>query len=197
MAPQGQPSATDRNQRSDRTLQPPAERCHAARPRRPSAHPSCSPNPRHPAQAGEGETDHLDAQHRRASAHRADPQQLECRDPQCGASEVGRLKVLPTRAAGRQRWQGIASNDEFAGVHITGQMGPLALEAGWRELSVRAPSQNALKTPSQLLVHPSAPLERHLHQDGFGASAPFAASSWSQREWNAVRTLNRCDQSRG
>ena len=107
------------------------------------------------------------------------------------------LQVLTRRAAGRQRRQGIASNNGFAGVLFTGQMGPLALEAGWRELSSRAPAQNASHTPPQVLVHPSAPLERDLQRDGFGVSAPFAGSSWRQREWEAVRTLNRCNQSRG
>jgi len=105
------------------------------------------------------------------------------------------LQVLTNRAAGRQRRQGIASNDGFAGVLFTGQMDSLALEAGWRELSSRAPSQNALLTPPQVLVHPGAPLERDLQRDGFAVSAPFAGSPWRQREWNAVRMLNRSDQS--
>ena len=107
------------------------------------------------------------------------------------------LQVLTSRATGRQRRQGIASNNGFAGVLFTGQMGPLALEAGWRELSSRAPAHNASHTPPQVLVHPGAPLERDLQRDGFGVSAPFASSTWRQREWEAVRSLNRCDQSRG
>ena len=105
--------------------------------------------------------------------------------------------MLTARAARRQRRQGIASNDGFAGVLFTGQMGPLALESGWRELSSRAPVNNASHTPPQVLVHPGAPLERDLQRDGFGVSAPFASSSWRQREWEAVRSLNRCGQSRG
>ena len=107
------------------------------------------------------------------------------------------LQVLTSRAAGRQRRQGIASNNGFAGVLFTGQMGPLALDAGWRELSSRAPAQDTSQTAPQVLVHPGAPLERDLQRDGFGVSAPFAGSSWRQREWEAVRSLNRCDQSHG
>ncbi|MGC6482634.1 MAG: ChbG/HpnK family deacetylase [Synechococcus sp.] len=101
------------------------------------------------------------------------------------------LQLLTSRAAKRQRNRGIASNNGFAGVLFTGQMGPMALKAGWRELSSRAPSPSALHTPPQLLVHPGAQLERNLQGDGFGVSAPFAGSRWRQREWDAVRTLNR------
>ena len=107
------------------------------------------------------------------------------------------LQVLTSRAARRQRSQCIATNNGFAGVLFTGQMGPLALEAGWRELSSQGPAQHTSHTPPQVLVHPAAPLERDLQKDGFGVSAPFAGSPWRQREWEAVRTLNRCGQSRG
>ena len=108
------------------------------------------------------------------------------------------LQVLTNRAAGRQRRQGIASNDGFAGVLFTGQMGSLALEAGWRELSSRAPSQNALLTSPQVLVHPGAPLERDLQRDGFAVSAPFAGSPWRQRDGTpcacSIALINRTNE---
>ena len=105
------------------------------------------------------------------------------------------LQLLTARARGGQQRLGIGTNDGFAGVLFTGQMAGQPLRASWQELCSKPASSDPLQTPPQLLVHPGGVLERDLVADGFGVSAPFAGSSWRQREWQAVQELERLHSS--
>ncbi len=100
------------------------------------------------------------------------------------------LQLLSRRARRPIRRRGLISNQGFAGVLFTGQMTGVPLEAAWRELqSYPRQADPAADHPAMaplLLAHPGAQLEGDLSAEGFGLSQPFAASSWRQREWQAL-----------
>ena len=97
------------------------------------------------------------------------------------------LQVLSRRARPAIKRCGLASNQSFAGVLFTGQMAGAPIVAAWRELSSAKPQPGA--TPPLLLAHPSGPLDIDLVSAGFAVSQPFAASTWRQREWQALQDL--------
>ncbi|MEC7248790.1 MAG: ChbG/HpnK family deacetylase [Cyanobacteriota bacterium] len=97
------------------------------------------------------------------------------------------LQWLSRRAHPAMRRHGIVSNQSFAGVLFTGHMAGAPLRAAWSTL--RSTSNDGSGTPPLLLAHPAAPLDTDLAQAGFAVSAPFAASPWRQREWQALQAL--------
>ena len=97
------------------------------------------------------------------------------------------LQWLSRRAHPAMRRHGIVSNQSFAGVLFTGHMAGAPLRAAWSTL--RSTSNDGSGTPPLLLTHPAAPLNTDLAQAGFAVSAPFAASPWRQREWQALQAL--------
>lgn len=123
-----------------------------------------------------------------------------CRLAQCLVS-AGWLKWLVLTVLSLQlrpvlKREGIATNASFAGVLFTGRMADRALVACERHLRTRSfrqdPADQTLSKPL-LLLHPGLPengdlaitIDRRYRQ-----SAPFYASRWRYREYEALGGLD-------